>query len=110
MQSCWAVYTSFPMPPRGDTSLDEQLSISVDQQRDEAMDFNRGGALPVLQLFELLVDRTLLDRARGAQPDEHDGPEPLDANRIRAAMRAYLEGRRHVGLRNPGDGSDDSDE
>jgi hypothetical protein len=96
MPSCWAVYTSFPMPPFGDPSLDGVLGISVEEQRDEAMEFNRGGAMPLLQLLELLVDRTLVDRVRGDEPA--DPVEPNHVAGVRNALRAYLEAGGHINL------------
>jgi len=35
MQSCWALFTSFPMPPKGEDPLleDEHLAVTVEEQR-----------------------------------------------------------------------------
>lgn len=45
MQSCWALYTSFPMPPRGEDPLleDDNLEIDIEAQLREAQLFNNGG-------------------------------------------------------------------
>ena len=44
MQSCWVLYTSFPMPPRGaDPSLDDEaLEVTVRTQFREAHAYNSG--------------------------------------------------------------------
>ena len=44
MQSCWVLYTSFPMPPRGsDPSLDDDaLAVTVETQFREAHAYNSG--------------------------------------------------------------------
>ena len=44
MQSCWVLYTSFPMPVRGtDPSLDDEaLEITIERQSREARAYNTG--------------------------------------------------------------------
>ena len=41
MESCWALYTAFPMPAPGEGLDDEDLSVSVEDQVDEVDEWNR---------------------------------------------------------------------
>ena len=43
MQSCWALYTAFPMPPPGEDPCldDDALEIGFEQQAREALQYNR---------------------------------------------------------------------
>ena len=41
MESCWALYTAFPMPAPGNGLDDEDLSVSVEDQVDEVDEWNR---------------------------------------------------------------------
>ncbi len=43
MQSCWALYTSFEMPPKGADPLLEEagLMVTVDEQMAEVRRYNR---------------------------------------------------------------------
>ncbi|KAA8492791.1 hypothetical protein FVE85_9063 [Porphyridium purpureum] len=42
LQSCWVLHTSFPMPHRGTDAFleDENLTVTVEQQKDEANEYN----------------------------------------------------------------------
>lgn len=42
LDSCWAQYTSFKMPARGECPELEREVLTVDQQWEEAMRFNMG--------------------------------------------------------------------
>ena len=41
MESCWALYTAFPMPAPGQGLDDDDLSVSVEDQVDEVDEWNR---------------------------------------------------------------------
>ena len=41
MESCWALYTAFPMPAPGEGLDDDDLSVSVEDQVDEVDEWNR---------------------------------------------------------------------
>lgn len=51
LQSCWALYTAFPMPARGEDPhlSDEALDLTVEAQQDEAVRYNSGGGGLLLQ-------------------------------------------------------------
>ena len=41
MESCWALYTAFPMPAPGQGLDDDDVSVSVEDQVDEVDEWNR---------------------------------------------------------------------
>lgn len=46
MQSCWVLYTAFPMPDKGTDphTEDSSLEVTFAQQEEEALAYNTGGA------------------------------------------------------------------
>ena len=41
MESCWALYTAFPMPAPGEGLDDDDLHVTVEDQVDEVDEWNR---------------------------------------------------------------------
>lgn len=57
MHSCWALYTAFPMEPKGEDPYmaDEALNLTAEEQMDEVMEYNSEGAVARLRVGPNLV-------------------------------------------------------
>eukprot|EP00471_Norrisiella_sphaerica_P006383 CAMPEP_0184482996 /NCGR_PEP_ID=MMETSP0113_2-20130426/4599_1 /TAXON_ID=91329 /ORGANISM="Norrisiella sphaerica, Strain BC52" /LENGTH=324 /DNA_ID=CAMNT_0026863095 /DNA_START=180 /DNA_END=1154 /DNA_ORIENTATION=- len=62
MQSCWVLWTSFPMPARGQDELldDNHLAVNVDDQMEEVHRYNFGG-----HRGAGVVDRVMIETTNG---------------------------------------------
>jgi len=62
MQSCWVVWTSFPMPPIGQCPdlEDERLGVTVETMRNEAVQYNMGVQFPVVNGLQFLTPAQML--------------------------------------------------
>jgi len=62
MQSCWVVWTSFPMPPKGSCPdlEDDCLGVTVETMRNEAVQYNMGVQFPVINGLQFLTPAQML--------------------------------------------------
>jgi len=62
MQSCWVVWTSFPMPPLGQCLdlEDNLLGVTVETMRNEAVQYNMGVQFPVINGLQFLTPAQML--------------------------------------------------
>eukprot|EP01111_Echinosteliopsis_oligospora_P016613 TRINITY_DN696_c1_g1_i2.p1 TRINITY_DN696_c1_g1~~TRINITY_DN696_c1_g1_i2.p1 ORF type:complete len:284 (+),score=60.78 TRINITY_DN696_c1_g1_i2:64-915(+) len=89
MQSCWVVYTSFPMPPLGQCPAleDEALEITTEVMRSEAMMYNIGvefpgqdnnGHITLLQLFAQLHQNGVIFDDNDMDDEDEDDMDQND--------------------------------
>lgn len=93
LQSCWAVYTSFEMPPPGadDALEDENLPVTVEQQWREVLAYNRAVALvddDPLALVEAADAGGAAEAAGGGRGEGAD--EERDEVTLRDGDRVYV--------------------
>ncbi|CAB1118684.1 unnamed protein product [Ectocarpus sp. CCAP 1310/34] len=87
LESCWTVYTSWEMPPRegpdcDQSLLDDKLTVTMDDQWEEAMSFNTGLSFEIYDLEAAPDNGNANANANDAGGGDGGAAEPVEVEDV----------------------------